>query len=136
MRSAFGTVFLIASTLFTAWTSWSSFSAPGAFGKQIGYALEGMDGRNEIRAQYGGFFLAITIASILALMGVIPRRAGFLVNAVVFGGLITGRVVSLAVDSGAGEYGPLIRALFFIDAAGFILSLAALYLDRFWAPAS
>jgi|HubBroStandDraft_5_1064220.scaffolds.fasta_scaffold623185_2 hypothetical protein len=136
MRSTFGTVFLIGSTLFAAWTSWISFSAPGTFGRQLGFALAGIDGRNEIRAQYGGFFLAVAIASILALAGVIPRQAAFLVNAVLFGGLITGRVMSLAVDSGGGEYGPLIRALFFIDAAGFILSLAALYLDRFRAPAS
>jgi hypothetical protein len=134
MRTTFGTVFLIASALFTALTSWTSFTAPGGFGKQIGYVLAGMDGRNEIRAQYGGFFLAVTIASVLALAGVIPRQAGFLINAVVFGGLITGRVVSLAVDSGMSGYSPFIRLLFVIDATGFILSMTSLYLDKFKAP--
>ena len=51
-------------------------------------------------------------------------------NAVVFGGLITGRIVSLAVDSGMSGYGPTIRLLFLIDATGFILSMASFYLDR------
>jgi hypothetical protein len=37
----------------------------------------------------------------------------------IFGGLITGRVVSLALDRGLKGYGGVIRALFFIDAAGF-----------------
>jgi hypothetical protein len=130
MRITFGTVFLIASALFTAWTSWTGFTAPGTFGKQVGYELVGMDGRNEMRAQYGGFFLAVTVASVLALAGVIPRQAALLVNAVVFGGLIGGRIVSLAVDSGMSGFGPVIRVLYFIDATGFILSLTSLYYER------
>jgi hypothetical protein len=96
----FGTVFLLASALFTAWTSWISLTSPSEFGKFLGYAVAGADGRNEIRAQYGGFFLAVTIGSVLALMGIIPRQAGLILNVVVFGGLIAGRVVSLAVDGG------------------------------------
>jgi hypothetical protein len=136
MRTTFGTVFLIASALFTTLTSWTSFTAPGGFAKQIGYVLVGLDGPNEIRAQYGGFFLAVTIASILALAGVVPRQAGFLVNAVVFGGLIGGRLVSLAVDSGIHGYSPFVRSLFVIDATGFILSMASLYLDKLAAPRS
>jgi hypothetical protein len=90
-----------------------------------------MDGRNEIRAQYGGFFLAVTVASVLALVGTIPRQTGLLVNAVVFGGLIAGRLTSLVVDRHMDGYGLAIRALFFIDATGFILSIAALSIDRF-----
>jgi hypothetical protein len=124
MRTILVIAFLIVSALFTAWTSWISFSDPSQFGKQIGYVLAGADGHNEIRAQYGGFFLAVTLASVLALAGIIPRPAGLLVNAVVFGGLIAGRLVSLAVD--VGTFGPVIRALFFIDATGFIVSLVLL----------
>jgi hypothetical protein len=130
MRIAFGTAFLLASALFTAWTSWISLAAPDKFGKSLGYTLAGVDGRNEIRAQYGGFFLAVTIASILAVLEIIPRQAGFLVNAIVFGGLIAGRIVSLAFDGGMDGYGAVIRALFWIDATGFILSIAALFLTR------
>jgi hypothetical protein len=136
MRTAFLPMVLMASALFTAWTGFSSLTAPTEFGKQIGYSVAGMDGRNEVRAQYGGFFLAVTLASVLALTGVVPRQAGFLVNAVVFGGLIAGRLASLAIDGGLGGYGPVIRALFVIDTTGFTLSIIAFFMDRFPARSS
>jgi len=126
MGTSLGIGFLLASALFTAWTSWISLTAPEKFGKYLGYTLAGADGRNEIRAQYGGFFLAVTVGSVLAVMGVIPQPVGFLVNAIVFGGLITGRLVSLVFDRDRGGYGSVIRALFWIDGTGFALSMALL----------
>jgi hypothetical protein len=131
MKTAFVTGFLIVSALFTAWTGWISIAAPERFAKPLGFVLAGMDGRNEIRAQYGGFFLAVTVVSVLALVGKVPRPAGLLVNAVVFGGLIAGRLTSLAIEGGMNGYGLAIRTLFFIDATGFLLSIAALSIDRF-----
>lgn len=131
MRTAVGTIFLIASGLFMAWTSWISFTAPGTFGQRLGFTIAGVDGRNEIRAQYGGFFLAAALVSLLALTAVIPRQSGLITNATVYGGLIAGRLVSLCVDGGASRYGPVIRLLFFIDAAGFALSIVALAFERF-----
>ena len=133
MKAAFVTGFLVVSALFTAWTSWSSFVAPDHFAKPLGYLLAGVDGRNEIRAQYGGFFLAVTVASVLTLAGTIPRQAGLVVNAVLFGGLIAGRLISLTIDGGMHGYGPIIRALFFIDSIGFILSITAFSIDRLLA---
>lgn len=130
MRTVYCTAFLIVSALFTAWTSWISFTAPVKFGKQLGFLLAGVDGTNEIRAQYGGFFLAVTAASVLALWGILPRQAALIVNAVVFGGLIAGRLVSLAVDGSISGYGSAIRLLYVIDAAGFVLSITLLLLTR------
>ena len=63
-------------------------------------------------------------------MGLLSRQTSFAVNGVVFGGLITGRVVSLALDGGMNGYGGAIRALFFVDAAGFGLSVGASFLER------
>ena len=133
MKAAFITGFLVLSALFTAWTSFSSLVAPDHFAKPLGYVLAGVDGRNELRAQYGGFFLAVTLASVLALAGTIPRQAGLVVNAVVFGGLIVGRLISLTIDGRMQGYGPIIQALFVIDSTGFILSIVALSMDRFLA---
>jgi hypothetical protein len=113
-----------------------SFRFPRQFGERLGFAIGGLDGLNEIRAQYGGFFLAAALVNGLALLGALPRQSSFVVNAVVFGGLITGRIVSLAVDGGMDKYGGTIRALVFIDAVGFALSIAASFLERLSSSAT
>jgi hypothetical protein len=122
--------YLSVSGLFTLLTSWSSFTDPAGFGKRVGLLVGGVDGLNEIRAQYGGFFLAVAAVDALALSGIIDRRTGYVVNAAVFGGLILGRLASLMIDRGYQNYGGMISALFFIDSVGCALALAALFLDR------
>lgn len=130
MPNLFGTAVLGITALFFLSTSWSSFSNPKQFAERLGFALPGADGFNEIRAQYGGFFLAAAVCGVLALAGRIPRSTAFIVNATIFGGLIAGRIVSLFLDGGIRKYGPLIRALFVIDALGFALSVIAFMLRR------
>ena len=73
---------------------------PRQFGERLGLAVGGLDGLNEIRTQYGGFLLAAALVNGLALLGMPPRRASFIVDAVVFGSLITGRIASLAIQGG------------------------------------
>lgn len=130
MASLFGTVVLSIITLFFLSTSWSSFANPKQFGGRLGFILPGADGLNEIRAQYGGFFLAGAVCNIIAMAGLIPRNAAFIVNATIFGGLIAGRLLSLFLDGGIKKYGPLIRMLFVIDALGFTLAMIAFVLER------
>ena len=67
-----------------------SFRFPRQFGERLGLPVGGLDGLNEIGAQYGGFFLAAGLVNGLALLRILPRQASFIVDAVVFGGLITG----------------------------------------------
>lgn len=129
-QARFVTSFLVISALFSILTGYSGLAAPVRFGQPLGYVLAGVDGRNEVRAQYGGFFLAIAVAVILALAGKVPRQAALILNAVLFGGLIAGRVLSLVIDGGMHEYGRYIQILFLIDAIGFSLSLIALHLNR------
>jgi hypothetical protein len=105
-----------------------SFKFPRHFGERLGLVLGGLDGLNEIGAQYGGFFLAAALVNGLALLGVLPRQASFIVNAVVFGGLITGRFARFAIDGSMNGYGGTVRALFIIDALGFALSIVASFL--------
>lgn len=130
MATIFGTAVLGISALFALATSIDSFVAPRRFGGRLGFAIAGADGLNEVRAQYGGFFLAVAMAGLAGLLGVIPRQAALIVTGTVFGGLILGRLVSLALDGGARHYNPTIKALFFVDSTGLALSLAAFLTER------
>jgi hypothetical protein len=86
----------------------------------------GKNGRNEVRGQYGGFFAAVALCGAMALAGVIAPIAALAVYVVLFGGLVFGRFLSLAVDRSGDRYSPMIIALFCIDSAGLALALAAL----------
>ena len=130
MHPFFGTFVLAIALLFALLTTWSSASAPRRFAQGLGLAIADAGGTNEIRAQYAGFFFAVGLVCALALAGVVPRQAAFIVLVTVFGGLIAGRLASLAIDGGVSGYGPAIRALYVIDATGFGLSFAAMLLER------
>ena len=67
-------------------------------------------------------------------MGVASRQAAFRVVAIVFGGLIAGRLMSLALNGGVAGYGQTILALYAIDATGFALAITAIVLDRKASP--
>lgn len=130
MRPNWISGFLILCAVFFAFTGGSSLGAPARFAGRLGYGLVARDGFNEIRAQYGGFFLALCAANLLAIFRIVPLNAALLLNATVFGGLLAGRLMSLGLDRGFGAYGPVIRALYCIDGLGFILSLAGLCSER------
>lgn len=99
---------------------------PGALGAGLGFGVGGADALNEIRGQYGGFFLAVGLACALAIFRVIPRQAALIVLAVTFGGILFGRLVSLGIDGGFSAYSPTIRALYVVDALGLAAALWAL----------
>jgi hypothetical protein len=87
-------------------------------------------GDNEVRAQYAGFFLVAAALCVAALANGVPRRSAFLLLAVIFGGLFAGRAVSLILNGGFEGYTATIRVLFAIDAAGLLLALSAMAVDR------
>ncbi len=117
-------------TAFALFTAYSAFRAPKLFGERLGFAISGADGLNEVRAQYGGFYLLVAIVGVLALLGKTSLASALLVTTVVFGGLIVGRVMSLVLDGGLKSYRlPTIRALFVIDTLGVAISGAALSLS-------
>jgi hypothetical protein len=130
MRLAFEKVVLFGVSLFFLWTGWTSFRFPRQFAERLGFIIRGLDGLNEIRAQYGGFFLAAALVNALSLFGVLPRQTSFVVNAAIFGGLMIGRVASLPLDGGMSGYGGVIRALFIIDSVGLSLMIAAYLMGR------
>lgn len=133
MRHAYGTVVLVIGVSFCLVTTWSSGATPDNFAARLGLRIADPGGANEIRAQYAGFFLAVGIVCAASLAGMLSRQASYVVLGTVFGGLILGRLASLAVDGGVSGYSPTIRALYVVDAVGFAMSAAALVLD---GPAS
>jgi hypothetical protein len=122
----FGTFVLGIGSLFFIGTGLNAFATPKQFAARLGLTLPGADGMNEIRAQYGGFFLAAGLFLAGTLLGSLPRQGGIALMVVIFGGLIAGRLVSVALDRSFAGYGPTIRALFVVDSCGFLASLAVL----------
>jgi hypothetical protein len=129
-RHAFGTLVLTSVTLFFLLTAWISGTAPRQFAERLGLTLANAGGYNEIRAQYAGFFLAAALFCAAALAGSVSRQAAFSVVAVIFGGLIAGRLVSLGINRGVAGYSPTILVLYAIDAVGFAMTITAMVLDK------
>jgi hypothetical protein len=116
--------------LFSALTTLRSGLQPEHFAGQLGLSLDNPGGANEIRAQYAGFFLALAALCAAALFGVVGHRTALIALVVTFGGLLAGRLVSLAINGGFKDFPPTIVALYFIDATGLGLALTALYFDK------
>ena len=129
MRHWFSTFVLMLAALFCFFTAATSGIAPSEFAGRLGLATLGTSGYNAIRAQYAGFFLATGAICVTALLGLVSRRSALIVLAVLFGGLIAGRIGSLAINRGFAGYTSTILVLYLIDASGFILALAAIAFD-------
>ena len=130
MPAMFGTAVLVINVLFCLLTVWQSATAPEGFAGKLGLAIVNAGGLNEVRAQYSGFFLAVAVVCVASLAGLVSRQAAFVVMAAVYGGLLAGRLVSLALNAGVAGYGPTILALYVIDAIGLALAVASLVLDQ------
>jgi hypothetical protein len=120
MRTILGSIFLAATLVFFLFTTWSSAVSPKDFASQLGLAIANPGGANEIRAQYAGVFFAAAVVCALALSGTVPRLTAFIVLAMIFGGLIAGRLASLGLNRGFEGFGATILALYVIDGFGFI----------------
>ncbi|HEX9468828.1 MAG TPA: hypothetical protein VF957_04755 [Bradyrhizobium sp.] len=129
MPSIFGTAVLVSNILFFLLTTWSSATAPESFAAKLGLGIVNTGGINEIRAQYSGFFLAAALVCAASLFGLLSRQTSFVVLGAVFGGLLAGRLVSLALNAGVAGYGPTILALYVIDAIGLTLAVASFVLE-------
>jgi uncharacterized protein DUF4345 len=127
MEPLFANAVLFILSAFALLTAYSAFRAPKRFAAQIGFEVPGADGLNEVRAQYGGFYLLVAIVGALALAGKVPVSSALLLTTVIFAGLILGRTASLVIDGGFKSYRrPTIRALYLIDSVGVVISGAAL----------
>ena len=102
---------------------------PNLFAERLGLTVANAGGVNEIRSQYSGFFLAAAVVCGVSLAGILSRDISFVVLGTIFGGLIFGRITSLALNGGIAGYGSTILALFAIDTVGFALAVTAFVLN-------
>jgi hypothetical protein len=130
MRKAIPIIVLSTFGLLALAISLRGLFAPASLGASLGYMLVGTDGLNEVRAQYGGFFLAIATLCGLAVLRSRWREPALVLLAVTFGGILFGRITSIAIDGGVSAYGPVIHALVLIDLIGMLAAGAALALSR------
>jgi hypothetical protein len=126
MSYRFGTAVLVALALFFLLTAVSSDLFPVGFANSLGLQVANAGGLNEIRAQYGGFFLAAAIVTIVALARKLPRQVAFVLAITIFGGLFAGRLVSLVTNGGIAGFPQQIVLLYGIDGLGLTLALVAL----------
>jgi uncharacterized membrane-anchored protein YitT (DUF2179 family) len=129
MSRALGTAVLVINLLFCLLTAYRSGASPEDFASRLGLGIVNAGGVNEIRAQYSGFFLAVALVCVASLLDWITRQTSFVVLGAVFGGLLVGRLVSLAFNGGVSGYGPTIVALYAIDAIGLALAVASFILE-------
>lgn len=127
-----GTLLLWVSAAFFVFTSLYSGFAPAGFAAQLGLSLANPGGITEIRAQYAGFFMASAIVCGAALAGVLPRGTAAVALAMIFGGLIAGRLAGIVLNGGITGFPPTVIALVFVDALGFAGALWMILSERAW----
>ncbi len=119
---------LAISALLAAYIAWEGLADTSAFLKAMDVEILGPGGMNEIRAQYGGFFAAVTVVCGLGIVGIIRPSAPLILMAAIYGGVLFGRLVSLGLDGSEvfSAYPPLLQRAHVIDFVGLILSILAL----------
>jgi hypothetical protein len=91
---------------------------------QFGVDTDTADSRNEVRAVYGGFGVAVAAALCVAVLGDSANADGVLIAfAVALGGMAAGRLVGAAVERPSGVFP--VWVYFAIEVAGAAALLAA-----------
>lgn len=119
---------LVISALLAAYIAYEGLVDTRGFLNAMDVEILGPGGMNEIRAQYGGFFAAVTIVCVLGIFGRIRPSAALILMAAIYGGVLFGRLVSLGLDGVEvfSAYPPLLQRAHVIDLVGLIWSLAAI----------
>jgi|GEM_PF-1775833 len=110
-------IVLILGAVASAYISVRALSAPADMIGNLGLAIENADGRNEVRGQYGGFFGFVAIALLLALFGRLPQRFALGLLLLTVGGVLFGRLASLAIEGPAvfAEYSAAVKGFLAFD---------------------
>jgi hypothetical protein len=130
MLHPLATLYLTLAAIFFLASGAYAISRPQRFAAALDLTTLRAGGLNEVRAQYGGFFVALGLTCACAALGIIEPRFGLGAAALTFGGVIAGRLLGLLIDRGFAGYSASIRTLFVVDAAGCALAVAALALSR------
>ncbi|MEO1554735.1 MAG: DUF4345 family protein [Pseudomonadota bacterium] len=115
---------MVVTLLIALWIGLLALSAPEQLLEAMQMASKGPAGLNEVRGQYGGFFLALAVFLGLGIAGQVRPAAVLTVLLVLYGGVFSGRVIHLALDnfSDFPDYPMAMKAIHFVDFAGLIAS--------------
>jgi len=119
MHALVGSSYLLCTAAFFFLTALVSAWRPERFAAQLGLSIANPGGLNEIRSQYAGFFLAAAVLCVFGVLSIVPKSTAVVVTAVIFGGLLAGRLLSLVINRGFRGFGSAIVCLYVIDALGF-----------------
>ena len=98
------TVVLLVATGFAA-MGIGALARPAVVLAQFGVAVETVAGRNEVRAVYGGFGIAIAAVLAVAALGNPATADGIVIAvAIALAGMAAGRLVGLAFERPRGAY--------------------------------
>lgn len=98
-----GDVLILAVALFFALMGLFALAQPAGVLERFGVAVETVDGRNEVRAVYGGFGLAV--AGMLVYAAFTAGRGALWIPSVIalaLVGMAGGRLISMAIDRSRG----------------------------------
>ncbi len=96
--------------------------SPAAMMANLDITLNSISALNEVRGQYGGFFLAFSLVLGMSLFGKLSTKVGLIVFLMTIGGVLFGRLLSLVLDGFAfGSYTPAIQGFMLIDLIMFVL---------------
>lgn len=102
-----------------------ALAVPALVLEPFGVKLESADGRNEVRAVYGGFGLAVAGVLVAAALDAAEVREGVLVAiGFALAGMAFGRLVSGAVERPSGFYPIWFYFLVELVGAGVLLAVA------------
>ncbi len=94
----------------------AAIMAPARITAQFGVPSLDRDGRNEVRAVYGGFGVAVATGLLLAILRPELRGPVAAATAVALAGMASGRGVSAILDRGIGRFPALYGGLELIGA--------------------
>jgi hypothetical protein len=98
--------------------------APAALMAPFGTVVDSADGRNEVRAVYGGFGIAVAVALVLAVVDFGDVRPGVVVAvALALAGMAAGRLISIAIERPSGFYPTVFFLLLEVVGAAALLAV-------------
>ncbi|MEO1137075.1 MAG: DUF4345 family protein [Pseudomonadota bacterium] len=123
---------LLLGVVVAGYVSYLGLVAPEAALGDYGVIAMGPDGRNEIRAQYGGFYFAVAVVLILSAAGRLPERFGLGLLLVSVGGVLLGRLASLVIEGPAifAQYSDGLKLFYAVDIVLVLLAVMALMQKR------
>ncbi|MEM1329578.1 MAG: DUF4345 family protein [Planctomycetota bacterium] len=89
----------------------AGLATPGAVARQYQVDHLTVTGRNEVRAVYGGFGIAIAFVLVYANYDTSVREGVVITVAIALAGMAAGRVVSAVIDRGIGRFALVFTAV-------------------------